>query len=247
MPVLLTLILALPISPDTTGGWRAGLSYGRERFTRDRSAWQTVSAAASRKAGPHTFGIDLGSVRRFDQSDTQLAGETYLRLASRASLHVRGAVAPDADVIARTDLSTEVFHGVQGGWELSAGYRRMDFPVDAVDILSASVAMYRSAWYLRARGIAVPTAGTVGFAGALTARRYLGRADRFAELQGGTGEEVVLLGIGPTVELRSTGFVAARGEVRLTGRWGVTGGLAWNAEEGIPSRVGFTVGLFTVW
>ncbi|MGH7561783.1 MAG: YaiO family outer membrane beta-barrel protein, partial [Gemmatimonadales bacterium] len=242
---LAVILVALPA--QDTAAWRAGLSYVHERFTRDRASWNTLTAAATRKVRLHTFGAQVGTVERFDQTDGQLTAEAYLRLAPRTYAHVQGAVAPGADVIASSDLSAEVFRGVRGGWELSAGYRRMSFPIDAVDILSASVAAYRGWWYLRARAIAVPTAGSTGFSGGLTARRYFGRADRFAEVQGGGGKEVVLVGVGPMVELRSLGFVSARGEALLDRRWGVSGGLSWNAEEGIPSRYGLTVGLFTVW
>jgi YaiO family outer membrane protein len=244
--VSLLLTVTTPTAPDTTD-WRAGVSYGREVFTRDRADWQTLMAGAARKAGRHTFGVEAGSVERFGQRDLQLTGEAYLGLASGTSLHLRGAVAPGAGVIAKSDLSMELFRAVGGGWELSAGYRRMSFPVDVVDIFALSAAAYRGPWYLRARAIAVPTSGSTGLAGALTARRYLGRDDRFAEVQGGAGREVVLLGVGPEVDLRSTGFVAARAEVRLRERWGVAGGLSWNAEEGIPARFGITLGGFTVW
>ncbi len=228
--------------------WRAGLAAGLEDFSRDRSTWRTAQLSLSRRAGGHTFGLEAGLVERFDQTDRVLSGETWLRLAPRRALHLRAGIAPGADIIARSDLSAELYAGVGGGWEISFGYRRMDFDADNVDLLSASAATYRGLWYFRARGTGVPTAGSLGLVGALTARRYLGpRLDSFVEITGGGGREVVLLGPGPAVELRGTGFVAARAESRFGPRWGLGAGVSWNAEREIPSRYGLLLGAFALW
>jgi YaiO family outer membrane protein len=249
MPLLFALLMAAPDSVAAPR-WRAGLTYGFEAFTRDRTTWHAASAQLSRRLAHGTLIGELLTARRFDRTDRGAAVDAYRTLWPRSYGNLRVQVAPGSDVLPRLDVAAEAFQSVTGGIEFSAGYRRMQYPHDHADLFSAGVAKYTGNWYLRARTTIVPKAGSTGVSASLAARRYLATPDDFLDVQGGLGEELLTVGTGPNgpdVQVRANRFAAVRIQKLLTSRLGVSVGATFNGTDGFPDRRGLTVGVSHRW
>jgi YaiO family outer membrane protein len=243
---MIAAALVLALAAQDTVPWRAQLTVGSEAFTGSRSPWHAAGAVVSRRAGRHTVQAEVIGVRRFDLTDVSAGLEGYLPVAPRTYVDARLAAGPGADVIARVDIGVELFRGVGGGWEASAGWRQLSYAAADVGIAAASAAKYAGDWYLRARVTLAFQGGREGPGLSLLARRALGGADDLAEVQGGLGQEVVTLAP-QVVDVARTAFLAARWQRRLGLRWGCSAAASWARQERIPDRAGLTLGLFSRW
>lgn len=250
-PVVLVLLLAVP-AVDSGGAlrWHAALGYGFEAFARDRAAWHAASAQVGRRFDHGTVIGELLAARRFDRTDEGLAVDAYRTLWPRAYGNLRVQVDPDAEVLPRLDVAAELFQGVARGFELSGGYRRMQYPNDQADLFTAGAGKYTGNWYLRARAIVVPREGATAVSGSVAVRRYFATTDDYLDVQGGIGEELITVGTGPSgplVDVRQTRYVAATWRRFVTARLGLTIGATYNAIDGFPDRRGLSFGLMQRW
>ncbi len=236
---------AVARAPDTVPApaWRAALSGGFEAFASLRTPWLAWLARVERRDRRGTIAAEAVLDRRFSLWDAGGAVDVYHVLWRRAYGNVRVVAAPGARVIPRLDASAELYQGVGAGIEVSAGYRRMSYPGGGVDLWGASVAKYAGDWYLRVRGVAVPQHGELGGSLGLLVRRYLGTPDDLVDLSGAAGKEVVTVGPGPLLEVRTSTELALRLQRFVTPRLGLSLTGTYAAEQGIPARTGLTVGV----
>ncbi|HWO88032.1 MAG TPA: YaiO family outer membrane beta-barrel protein [Gemmatimonadales bacterium] len=245
--IQVAVLAALLQATDTTR-WFARLDLSAERHTRQLSSWSWTTAALGRRAGGSTVITEGLVAERFDRRDIGGSVDWYAPLGGSGYVNLRFQLAPGADVIARTDLSADLYRGIGGGWELSGGYRRMDYAADGVDLVALSAARYKGPWYWRGRLVVTPKAGAVSAAVSLLARRYGRTTDQLLELQAGGGKQIVTPGAGQ-VDLRRTLFAAARVQ-RPLGIWRETHvqlGATWTSDQGRPARYGLTLGLLRRW
>ena len=252
MTHLLLALLALVPPADSGNGlrWQGTLGYGFEAFTRDQATWQSASAQVGRRFDHGTVIGELLAARRFDLTDEGFAVDAYRTLWRGAYGNLRTQVDPGAEVLPRLDVAAEVFQNAKGGFEFSAGYRRMQYAGDHADLWTAGAGKYAGNWYLRARTIVVPRGGTTAVSVSLAVRRYFATADDYLDVQGGLGEELITLGTGPSgplVEVRRNRYLAATFRTFVTARLGVTVGATFNGTDGLPDRRGLTAGLTTRW
>ena len=239
---------ALAAAPADTGArWQAALQYGFEAFTRTLAAWQAASARLERRTPAGSLALEALTATRFGLRDAGGAAEAYWPAWRRAYVNARLQVLPGAAVLPRVDILAEAYQGLPGGWEISAGYRRMAFLGAGVDLWSASAARYAGSWYLRSRLTLVPQAGRLGASGSLLARRYLRSDLDLVELQAGVGREVVVIGAGPVVDVRGTRFVAARAQVEIARGFALAVAATVNDQKGLPTRRGLTVSVTHRW
>lgn len=244
--MMLPLLLALLVPASDTGqAWRASAGYAFESFTSQRATWQAYQVRVERKLRHGSVALEMGDASRFSLWDQSLALDAYQTLWRRAYGNVRLAVAPGAQVLPRSDVTAEIYQGVPGGWEASAGYRRMSFPGTSVNIWDASLAKYAGDWYLRARLMAVPQSGRLGGGLALEARRYLRTADDYLDASAGVGHEVITLPIAPVVA--ASRFLAARYQGFFSTHVGISVGATYNSQQGIPDRRGLALGIICRW
>ena len=234
--------------PDSAAGvsWRAGLEYGFESFTVARAAWQTWTARLERKVARGSIALELVDATRFSLWDQGAALDGYRTLWRGAYGNLRVGVAPGARVTPRLDLTAEVYQAIRGGWEASAGYRRMNYPGEGVDLWSGSLGKYAGDWYVVAHATAVPRSGRLGGGVWLLVRRYLATADDYVDLSGGVGSEVATLAV-DSVAVSHADFLAARAQHFVTPRLGLTLGATWNTQQGIPARRGLALGVVYRW
>jgi YaiO family outer membrane protein len=255
--MIVALALALAAAADSgaasraadssaQAAWRAGLEYGFESFTTGRATWQTYTARVERKFVHGALALEAMDATRFSLWDQAAALDAYRTLWRLAYGNLRVALAPGARVLPRSDVTAEVYQGVRGGWEASAGYRRMSYPGRGVDLWGASLGKYVGDWYVVARGTAVPRSGKLGGGASLLVRRYLQTADDYLDVSGGLGSEVATIAA-DSVVVSGSRFLTARLQRFVTPSLGITLGATWNIQQGIPARRGLALGVNYRW
>jgi len=238
---------AVPAATDTAAAqWRASLVYGFEDFTSSWTTWQSWTARLERKSPSGSVALEAATASRFGLWDQGGALDTYHLLWRRAYGNVRLGLAPGARVTPRLDFTTEVYQGLPGDWEASAGYRRMNYAGSGVNLWGASLARYAGNWYLVARLTAVPQSGRLGGGVSLLVRRYLETADDFLDVSGGTGAEVVTLAA-DSVAVERSRFLAVRLQRFVTTTVGFALAATYNTQQGIPTRRGLSLGAMYRW
>ncbi len=256
MTPLLALILAaavgaadtgaVPAADSGHGSWRAGLQYGFEDFTAARATWQTWTARVERRWAVGSLAFEAEDATRFSLWDQAAALDGYRTLWRHAYGNLRVSVAPGAQVLPRSDVTAEIYQGIAGGWEASAGYRRMGYAGNGVNLWGASLGKYAGDWYVVVHATAVPQSGKLGGGAWLLVRRYLATADDYVDVSGGAGSEVATLAA-DSVAVSHTRFLAANLQRFVTPRFGLTLGATWNAQQGIPNRRGLVLGVVYRW
>lgn len=228
--------------------WEAALAYDRTGFDGStRADWTTRGLLLKRRAGGATYLLDVRETRRFERDDLAVAAEAYLPVWPGGTLHLRAQATPDAQVLASREYAAELFDDLGRGWEGSLGYRHSSYARDDADILSWSLGRYAGEWYLRYRGMLIPTQGGNGAAAGVFARRYLGGDADWVEVGAGRGRDLVTLAGGPQIAKRATSFRALKARFFPWDTVGVE--LSYTAEkyQGIPDGRAWHVGLVRRW
>lgn len=235
--------------------WTMEAGASRERYLTDEVGWAAEGRqdiAIYRRHAAGSVGIGAFRASRFGRSEGGAMVDAYRTLWPRAYGNIRVQLAPGGVVLPESDVSAEVYQALTGGWEPSAGVRRLGYP-DPVIVGSLSVGKYvGDRWFGRIRGsLASRRGGGGGASGSALARRYLGSAQEFVELAAGAGEEAVIAGVtaadAPDVDIRRTRFVEAGGRRYFTRSVGgaLTGTL--RSFEGIPDHGALRLGLLLRW
>ncbi len=205
--------------------------------------WRHMQVQAYTDIDGGTLGLELGRTERFQLVDETVALDLFadIRGGAYANLKVRGT--RDAEVLPGWDARLEVFQTFAGRWEGSLAIWHMDFPTENVNLVGAALARYAGNWYLRARALLSRSAGESAGAFGLSARRFLSSPRESVEFSLGTGKEVVVLGVGPVVDLRRNSFVQAVGQRFVTRRVGLSLLTSYNTFEGAPARFAVGIGL----
>jgi YaiO family outer membrane protein len=156
-------------------------------------------------------------------------------------------VAPDAEIVARTDAYLELTQALPRDLEGSAGVRHARYRGDRVTVVSGAVARYQGPWYLRGAVFVTPKGGETAVSFGGVARRFLAGPGDLMELGVGVGREVVTVGEGPIVELRTSRSAALRG-VRWVGSGvGLEAAVQVASIAGVPTGVAASVGILGRW
>ena len=229
-------------------GWGATLLYDFQSFSSDRADWHTYRLLGRRQLPWGLVELELIRTHRFDEEDEAVAIGTVVSLWRSAYATIRFQAVIDPDVLPPTDGMAELFQGLPGGWELSAGYRNLDVPAAMVHVVTAGIAKYiGDDWYLRQRTIVSITGGESDVFVAALARRYFKVPDDFVQVDAGFGREVVDVAAGPRVLSREVTLLGARGQWFFVPRVGLALGATYRDEHGGPVNLGIAVELLTRW
>jgi YaiO family outer membrane protein len=245
-----TLFMALVAiqPPDSTTGpaWYVATRYGVESVRGPLPSWQSWSITTGIRSERVSFLADAMVTTRFGLTDVALAGDGYLVLRPGTYGNLRIQVTADPEILPQWEVAAELFDALARDWEASIGYRRIVSETEKVGIISGGMARYAGDWYLRLKATLAHHPGGASPGAALLIRRYGGDRDRFLELAGGYGNELVTLGPG-SVARRSAGSLFVRGQTLLGGWWGANLGASFAADEGQPRRAGIAMGAFLRW
>ena len=250
------LSLPAPLGAQTDRRWSARAGMVREQFessTPSWSAWEAIEVLVARRLARGSVAVGATRVRRFDIADGAGSLDSYARLWRGGYANARIQLAPEARVIARSDISLELFHGLRGGWEPSLSYRSLRFRDADVAIVAGTMGKYIRDWYGRVRATrAVRAGGTdAGHALAGLIRRYLGSSAELAEISVSVGGEATVLSVAatgqPTVAIRGTSEFALTIQKYVRSHLGLSATLNQSRFEGVPHRTGVSLGLLARW
>ena len=227
--------------------WEASLVASAESFSTRLRPWQWHTAALRYRGRAASHAVEVFSARRHGLTDRGVAVEETRTLGPRAYFALRAQLAPGADVVARTDLSAEVYRSIGSGWEVAPSARLMAYENETIPSLSLGLGRYVGPWYLRGRVTGARLSETNGLTTSASARRYLaGVTSNFVEASVAVGNEVTTLS--PTVvDLRRTNDAAVRGQMMLTHGLGMSLGVSYSTNESLPDRRGASLGAFVRW
>jgi YaiO family outer membrane protein len=178
--------------------WEVATWLGFERFNDGRDAWheRQLSVARQTAAGPITGRVSHAG--RFGRSDRQFEAEFYPTIRPGTYGFVAVGIAPDHILYPRRRLAFDLYQSVAGGFEISGGYRRLEF-TDATSIYVGTVTKYLGNWMLTGKLYRVPAPGSLDSTSAHgMVRRYFGSDGRsfvgFGYSQGLNREEIRGLG-----------------------------------------------------
>lgn len=229
-----------PVPDPTEPRWLADARYVRDAFTGDSPIWTdwwAVHASLYRQFDRGSLGIQGAIEERFEQTDRSVAVDAYRDLWNGAYANLRLRVAPDADVLPRSDYRGEIFQAFAGPWEGSAHVWFMNSAGPNVTLGGVGLARYAGPWYVRTVGSIASTGGKETGSFRISARRYMGTSRQYVELTGGVGGEVVTVGPGPDLQVRDTWFA----QITAQRYFWVLGRPATDPEIGSERLVGVQV------
>jgi YaiO family outer membrane protein len=143
-----------------------GFSDGRKGYIDRRLAFQL------RLSGVGPLILNAYTTARYGARDNQYGFEFYPRLWSGAYAHMEGTFAPEHRYYPKTSFLTEVYQAVSSHWDVSLGYRRMNFPAQSVNILMGSIGRYLGRYGAFFRWYVTPGGEGETFSWTLNLRRY---------------------------------------------------------------------------
>lgn len=232
----------------TTPPWyEAAVSSNIERFASRLEAWQVHSAGLRYRGTSASHGVEALAIRRFGKWNSAVALEESRKLGLGSYVALRAQFAPDADIIARADLSATLYQTVSRGWEVFPSLRVLSFPGERVRIVGFGVGHYVGVWYLSGRGNQSSQSGEQAFTATAQARRYAADASPdFLDAVLSFGREVTVLGP-DIVKLQRTSSAAVRGQKLITRNVGISGVLSHDAISSLPDRFGTGISAFLRW
>jgi YaiO family outer membrane protein len=154
--------------------WKATTSVGFDRFSDDRATWQEQQLSVSRQTAAGAVIARVSHARRFSRHDEQFEVEFYPSIRPGTYGFVSVGVAPDQVLYPKRRLAFDLYQGVGGGFEVSGGYRRLDFST-ATSIYVGTVTKYVGNWMVTGKVYRVPAPGSLdSTSGHLVVRRYYG-------------------------------------------------------------------------
>lgn len=242
---VLAFLLLVPaaVSGQTSPGLTFGVGFERQFIDSELPQWEdweSYSGWAQFRGQRGTVRAEVATQQRFGERDQSFTFDGYHTLGEGRYGHLRFRTTPDAQVLPSWDVRGEIFQ-VFGSWEGSASWWHMDFE-QSVRVVGLGLARYEGDWYLRASGTRSTNSGESAWSGNLLARRSNDDGGALT-LVGGRGSEVVLLGVGPVIDIRTTTVLRAELERWLTERVGITAVVGRHTFEGAPARFPVSIGV----
>lgn len=152
--------------------------------------WRDGGLALRRRSAAGSIGLEWLWASRFDRTDRAAAIDAWVNFSPRtyANLRYQDALG-DGELFPERAWRAEAFHVLDGGWEVSAGYDRLEFASDTLGIAGIGFGRYWGNFYARARvarGSGTASADSTS-ARAMLRWYYAGNGDEYLEVAGGSG------------------------------------------------------------
>jgi YaiO family outer membrane protein len=145
-------------------------SDGREDYVDRRLALQLKLW----RAGPLV--LQANTTERFAKKDYQYELEFYPRLWRRAYAYIDAAYSPQAVHYPESLFLGEIYQALSSAWDVSLGYRRMNFAAHRANIYLGSVGYYLGKHIAFFRWYFTPSEKGAGFSWTANLRRYFSNA-----------------------------------------------------------------------
>jgi YaiO family outer membrane protein len=162
--------------------------------------WREGGVALRRKSAAGSIGLEWLWASRFDRTDHAAAIDAWVNASPRtyANLRYQHGLG-DAGLFPERAWRAEVFHVLDGGWEVSAGYDRLEFATATLGITGVGFGRYWGNFYARARVARASGSASTDSTSVRAMLRwyYAGTGDEYFEVAGGSGrsaEDLAQLG-----------------------------------------------------
>lgn len=159
-----------------TRPWSLGVGYTRDTFNNEREPWQETAVSLGRETPIGSLTLRGSSAHRFGLTDRQYEVEFYPTFRPGTYAFVGVGAGSDEVLYPEYRVSFDLYQSLGGGFEVSAGYRRLGFTAKT-DIYLATLTKYVGNWMMTGKVMLVPDA-ILGDAWSYhgQVRRYFGAA-----------------------------------------------------------------------
>lgn len=157
-----------------TRPWSAGVSYTMDSFNDGRESWGETSLSLGRETPMGSLIVRGNQAQRFGLDDRQVEIEFYPTFRPGTYAFVGVGLGADERLYPKNRYSVDLYQALGHGFELSAGYRQLNFS-ETTKIYLATLTKYSGNWMFTAKAFVVPNE-LVGDSWSYhgVARRYFG-------------------------------------------------------------------------
>jgi YaiO family outer membrane protein len=213
--------------------WSLTMGYGGDRFSDDRTPWGEYAISVSRQTPVGSVIARASHVERFGLNDRLFEVEMYPTFRPGTYAFVGIGFAKDDRLYPNYRVATDLYQSVGGGFEVSAGFRRLGFST-TTDIYLGSLTKYTGSWMLTGKAMYVPDfegpEDSVSFHGVV--RRYLGGSGQ-SWIGGGYSHGYSREELGDSAELQNldADTVRANTELLVHPRWLLAASASTSRQE----------------
>lgn len=195
---------------------RASVQYSRTQFLEGPSPWNLLTTEVSTRTGAGTLVGRATLADRFGQTGFQVEADAYPRLSQSLYAYLNLGYSPSG-LFPTLRYGGELFANAGGGWEVSAGARRLDFESTEVTILTGSVGRYFGNYWISARPFVTPRDDGTSASLQGSLRRYFSDARHYVTLYAGGGSAVREEVIAAELERLNSARIGLDGKTPLRG------------------------------
>jgi YaiO family outer membrane protein len=176
---------------------KIGAEFDYSTFDVALNDWYGLALTYERKLASGPLQFKIQSARRFAQEAAQLEVDFYPMLGQKTTAYV-GFGLSNNTLFPAFRGGAELYHSLQGGWELSGGLRYLNFSNDPITTYTFSATKYLGNYYLHLRPFVIPYRDNIYVTAALQMRRYLSESRHYLGAS-------IALGNSPDMDFRLNG------------------------------------------
>ena len=165
-------------------GWEAMAGADFKDWDDTRPGWREGDVALLRNTPIGPFLVRGAQVERAGRTDEKMEIEIYPAFRS-GYLALGGGFAPNATLYPRSTLTAELYKTLPAAFEISGGYRRLNFTDQSVNVATGSLGKYMGDFFIGGR---VNHFASYGTSVTGTVRRYLSDDGQYVSIYGSTGD-----------------------------------------------------------
>jgi YaiO family outer membrane protein len=164
--------------PSSTPLTDLQLSYGVSTFRDDTPAWHLASAGLHHRRDDGSYLARLNYAHRFGEDGVQLEVDAYPRITAGTYGYLNVGRGFSGN-FPEWRFGAELFTALAGPWEVSGGFRELQFAERGVTLLTGSVGHYFGNSWISLRPWAQLRNKSITVSATLMARNYFADADNF--------------------------------------------------------------------
>jgi YaiO family outer membrane protein len=218
------------------GKWETSLSHNYAWFSDGRDPQHETSFSLRRATPAGSLTGTISRADRFSLVSYQTELDFYPHFRSGTYGYLNVGYSADANLYPTYRLGGDLFQSLGKGYEVSAGYRRLQFS-SGINILTFALAKYRGNWLFTARAFLTPGGPGTSRTGVFSARRFFGGEGRhdYLEVRYSRGLSPAIARTLVDIESLASRRFSAEIDKHMGGRWfaNVGGGIAREQRVGL--------------
>lgn len=169
---------------------QATVSYRYDHFRQDFDPWHFTGMQLMRQTDIGSFGGAVEYARRFGSDGVQFSLDGYPEFAKGFYGHLNIGYS-DASIYPKYQLGTMLYKSMPDDFEISAGFRYLDYDVTQTDIYILGLTKYLGSYMLMARTFLVPNSDETSASMNALFRRYFSSSNTYLGVNAGFGSAPV--------------------------------------------------------